>query len=97
MSDVQLGAHFLTERAAKNAVHFDGQAACNQMLKAIDETSVESRQLLAREVQNAIPAPAQIKFQDVFNKTIMPLQIEPTAAPQKRRREHLHPFHLDVS
>lgn len=89
--------HFLTKRAAKSTVHFDGQAACTQMLKAVDETSAESRQLLAREVQKAIPPAAQSKFQDVFNKTIKPIQADPMGASQKRRREYLHSSHRVVS
>ncbi|CAI6040928.1 unnamed protein product [Clonostachys chloroleuca] len=77
-------AYFLTKRAAKSATHFDGQAACSQMLEALDEISIENRTLLAHKVQEAIPTTTQAKFQDVFDKTIKPIGAELT--PRKRRR-----------
>ena len=78
-------AYSLTKRATKGAFHFDGQAACNQMLKAIDETLVEKRQVLAREVENSIPDTAQIKSQEVYNKTIKPIQADLPAGGTKKR------------
>ncbi|KFA48716.1 hypothetical protein S40293_11453 [Stachybotrys chartarum IBT 40293] len=79
-------AYFLTKRAAKSATHFDGQAACNQMLSSVDEISFEDRRLLARQVQQAISPVNQDKFQEVFDKTVKPIENDLMVGPQKRRR-----------
>ncbi|KAK4107116.1 hypothetical protein N656DRAFT_683942, partial [Canariomyces notabilis] len=77
-------AHFLTKRAAKGATHFDGQAACNQMLETIDKIPLEARKLLAREVAAAIPSDTIAKFHQVFEKVSKPNQINTVTVPQKR-------------
>ncbi|KAL2129657.1 hypothetical protein VTI74DRAFT_7491 [Chaetomium olivicolor] len=79
-------AYFLTKRAAKGATHFDGQAACHQMLEALDKVPSEDRKLLAREVAAAIPADTHAKFCDVFEKILKPNQVNIVTVPQKRPR-----------
>jgi hypothetical protein len=79
--------YFLTKRAAKNATHFDGQAACNQMLKSLEEMPSEGRKLVAKQVVPAIPSVIQTRFQEVCEKTVNPNQNDLVVAPQKRRRE----------
>lgn len=86
-------AYFLTRRAAKSATHFDGQAACNQMLDALAKVSTIEQTSLAKRLRESIPEDLALRIQQVYDKAIGPGQTERAVLAAKRRREYV----LDIS
>lgn len=83
-------AYFFTKRAAKGKTHFEGQAACDRMLKSLESISTDDRKVLAQKVYQLIPEVTKTKIQDLFANSH-------DLVPSKRCREYSRPMQSHCS